>query len=276
MATLAVTGANGKTGSAVIAALHGGWQVRALAHTDAQREALEASGCVVVVGDITDAARLGDLVDGVDAVYHICPNFHPDEVAIGRLVAESAADVERFVYHSVLHPQTSRMPHHWRKLLVEELLLSARPGRVTFLRPAPYVQNLAPYVAEAMITGELAMPYSVDTATAMVDLADVGRAACAVLDAAVDAGSGWDLCGVGAVTHRQVADHLSALTDRDIAARRVAPDPSIPPEVRSMFDYMDAYGLPGSTGQLRALVGDPTSLDDSLRLLVDAAAGVPR
>ena len=276
MATLAVTGANGKTGRAVIAALGGAWDVRALARTVEQAGALEAAGCSVVIGDLAEPAAIGDLVRGADAVYHICPNFHPDEPSIGRHVAEAAADVERFVYHSVLHPQTSAMPHHSRKLQVEELLLAARPGRATFLRPAPYVQNLAPYVNEAMATDELRMPYSVDTTTAMVDLADVGRAARAVLEGAVDAGSGWDLCGVAAVSHREIAARLSTLTGRSIEAVAVDPDPTVPAEVRSMFTYMDAYGLPGSTGQLRALVGEPTPLDDSLRQLVDVAAGVPR
>ncbi|RMF06944.1 MAG: hypothetical protein D6773_03950 [Alphaproteobacteria bacterium] len=39
---------------------------------------------------------------------------------MGRTVLAAAhrAGVGRFVFHSVLHPQTETMPHHWRKLKV--------------------------------------------------------------------------------------------------------------------------------------------------------------
>jgi hypothetical protein len=37
----------------------------------------------------------------------------------------------RLVYHSVLHPQTEQMPHHWHKLRVEEMLLESRLPWIT-------------------------------------------------------------------------------------------------------------------------------------------------
>ena len=279
MGTLAVTGAHGKTGRAVIAATAPTWSIRALARNDAQAEALRACGHEVVVGDIGDRSTLAALVDGSDAVYHICPNFHPGEAEIGAVVADVAAGIDRLVYHSVLHPQTEAMPHHWRKLRVEELLLARRGGRVTFLRPAPYVQNLAPYVAVALAESELRLPYSVDATTAMVDLRDVGAAAVVALggaDDGVEPGSGWDLCGVGAVSHTEIAARLSTIAGRAIRAVEVPPPAGTPPEVNRMFEYMGAHGLPASTGQLRALIGEPTSLDESLRHLVDAAPGGDR
>lgn len=276
MERIAVTGANGKTGRAVIAAAAQRWRIRALARNDEQARSLRSDGHEVVVGDMAEPATLAALVQEVDAVYHICPNFHPDEIAIGELVATAAEGIDRLVYHSVLHPQTEQMPHHWRKLRVEELLLQRRPGRVTFLRSAPYVQNLVPYVQTALADGELRMPYSVDSATAMVDLVDVGAAAVAALSGEIEPGSGWDLCGVGAITHRQVAERLTPIAGRSIAAVEVPAPDDVPAEVRTMFDYMGAYGLPGSTGQLRAMIGSPTPLDDSLRRLVADAAGAGR
>ena len=61
------------------------------------------------------------------SVYHVCPNVSPDEIAIGRvsIAAARSAGVEHFVYHSVLHPQTEAMPHHWLKLRVEEALITS-------------------------------------------------------------------------------------------------------------------------------------------------------
>ena len=197
MQQLAVTGAAGKTGRAVIEATRdAGWEIRALARTEEQAAALGDLGAAAIVGDIGDASVLSKLVGGVDAVYHICPNFHPGEVAVGEALIAAANGIDRLVYHSVLHPQTEAMPHHWRKLRVEELLLKHRPGAATFLRPAPYVQNMASYIEEAATTGELRIPYSVELRSAMVELDDVGRAVVVALGDDFEHGSGWDLCGV--------------------------------------------------------------------------------
>ena len=263
MAQLAVTGAGGKTGGAIVAAASPTWAVRALARNDEQAEALRTRGCEVVVGDIADRATLAELVEGVDAAYHICPNFHPDEVAIGAAVIGAAAGVDRLVYHSVLHPQTEAMPHHWRKLRVEELLLVHRPGRSTFLRSAPYVQNLVPYVASALRDGELRIPYSVDTATAMVDLVDVGRAAVAALGPDVEPGSGWDLCGVGAVTHREIAEGLRGLAGTAVEAVTVAP-----PDGTHAGDPVDVrlHGGPRPARVDRAAPGPDRRADPARRL----------
>jgi uncharacterized protein YbjT (DUF2867 family) len=80
---------------------------------------------------------------GVGAIYHMAPNVSPDEVAIGKAVISAAkrAGVEHFVFHSVLHPQIEAMPHHWRKLRVEELLLeSDLPW--TILQPTTHMQHI--------------------------------------------------------------------------------------------------------------------------------------
>ena len=187
MPTLAVTGAHGKTGQAVIGACREAWDIRALARDKRQAQNLEASGCDVVVGDMADASTLDKLLGDAHSAYHICPNFHGDEVQIGALVADHSRSLERLVYHSVLHPQTQKMPHHWRKLLVEEKLLEAGSVSTTFVRSAPYVQNLKPYIQEALSSGKLMLPYSVNARTAMVDLADVGRAAAVLLDNGMEA-----------------------------------------------------------------------------------------
>ncbi|MCP3988412.1 MAG: NmrA family NAD(P)-binding protein [Actinomycetia bacterium] len=269
MPLIAITGAHGKTGRAVITALRATWDMRALARTAEQASALEAMGHETVIGDIGDRSTIESLVGGVDAVYHICPNFHPDEAAVGAVIADAAQEIDRLVYHSVLHPQTESMPHHWRKLRVEELLLARRGGRVTFLRPAPYVQNLAAYLATTLSTGQLRLPYSVDRPSAMVDVADVGAAAAVVVADDFEAGSGWDLCGIGSVTPRQIAEEISTITGTPIEAVVTPAPDGTPPEVQMMFAYMDAHGLPGSSRPLRALIGEPTPLATSLARLIE-------
>ena len=99
-----------------------------------------------VVGDFEVEADLNAALRGVDTIYHICPNMHPDEVGIGHAVISAAGrgGVGRLVFHSVLHPQTRGMSHHWNKLQVEELLFeSGLP--FTILQPCAYMQNILGY-----------------------------------------------------------------------------------------------------------------------------------
>ncbi|MEE3257363.1 MAG: NmrA family NAD(P)-binding protein [Actinomycetota bacterium] len=269
MATLAVTGAHGKTGQAVIRACGGAWDVRALARNEKQARNLEVMGCDVVIGDMTDTETLQALFKDAHSAYHICPNFHEGEVEIGASVAAHAEELEHLVYHSVLHPQTQKMPHHWRKLLVEEILLEAKSPNITFVRSAPYVQNLKPYIESALKDGVLALPYSVHARTAMVDLLDVGRAVKVLLSGETEAGSGWDLCGVGSISHQQIADLLTTLTGAAVKASEVVVPAGTPDEIQMMFDYMDRYGLEGSTAQLRSLLGELTPVATTVQRLID-------
>jgi len=273
MPTLAVTGAQGKTGQAVIRACGEAWNIRALARNKQQAQNLEALGCDVVVGDMTENLTLQELFKDAHSAYHICPNFHEREVEIGTAVASQARELEHLVYHSVLHPQTQKMPHHWRKLLVEEILLEAKPLSVSFVRSAPYVQNLKPYIESALANGELVLPYSVHAQTAMVDLVDVGRAANVLLGGEIEAGSGWDLCGVGSISHQEIADMLTSLTGDVVKAHERPALANTPNEILMMFDYMDQYGLQGSTAQLRALVGELTPIETTVQRLIDEIKG---
>ena len=129
MAMILVTGAAGKTGQAVIKRLVAkGQPVRGLVRRQEQVVALEQLGVVEVVsGDITMRRTLEHAAEGARAIYHICPNMHPDEETIGKnaIGAAQSAGIEHFVYHSVLHPQVEAMAHHWQKMRVEEMLFES-------------------------------------------------------------------------------------------------------------------------------------------------------
>src|ERR1700704_5931605 len=124
-----VTGAGGKTGTAVIKSLIGrGALVRAFVQSLAHEVSLTAMGISqVVVGEMNDANALSRAARGADAIYHICPNVSPHEVAFAKtlITAATGQGVARLVYHSVLHPQIEAMPHRWNKLRVEGMLFSS-------------------------------------------------------------------------------------------------------------------------------------------------------
>lgn len=265
---VAVTGAGGKTGHAVVLGLLGARHpVRALVHHGEQGVALREAGATVVVGDQRRTADLETLFQGCAAVYHIPPNLSADEDVMVSAVIAAAAErgTRRVIYHSVLHPQTSAMPHHTAKLGVEERLLASGLETV-FMQPAPYMQNLEPYVRRAVGGQAVTFPYSADVVLSMVHLADVGAAAAAVVDGPEHEGAAYQLCSPDVLTQGEAWDLLLARLEGVEAPYRRAPTASWVGDVdglsarqadwlEAMFRYYDRFGLRGSPVPLRTLLG---------------------
>jgi NAD(P)H dehydrogenase (quinone) len=270
-----VTGAAGKTGKAVVAALVGkGAAVRALVRNPDHADALLALGATEVsFGSFEDARALGEAAAGVQAIYHISPNVSRDEFAYARAVAAAARThgVKRFVYHSVLHPQIEAMPHHWQKMRVEEMLFACGFD-LTVLQPTAYMQNILG-AWRGIADGVFRVPYPLDTRLCLVDLQDVGEAAAIVLTQAGHDGATYELVGTEPLSQADVAVLLARALDRDVRAEG---EPLSGWEARAragglgeheratllaMFRYYAEHGLIGNSNALRWLLGRaPTSL----------------
>ena len=268
-----VTGAAGKTGKAVLQALaQTGQPVRAWLRRPEQAQDLPIADAIV--GDLEDSCLWREACFGIDALYLICPNMYPREFQVGRLALQAArrAGVERFVYHSVLHPQTEEMPHHWQKLRVEEeIFRSALP--FTVLQPCAYMQNVLAYREQIATIGRYAIPYNVHARFALVDLADVAQAAARVLTESGHAGAIYELAGPANLSSQEIAQTLAGRLQRPVEAvqtplerwERSANASGMPSEsieaLVAMFRYYDRYGLIGNGNVLGWLLGRlPTSL----------------
>ena len=273
-----VTGAAGKTGRAVIRALLSrDVAVHALVRRAKQQRAVTRLGAVrVLAGDLRSRETVMEAVAGAGAVYHICPNMHPDEVGIGRRLISAAlsAGVGHIAYHSVLHPQVEAMPHHWAKLRVEELLFEARIG-YTILQPAPYMQNVLGQWRSVAGQGTYRVPYALDTRVAMVDLEDVAAVAARVLTESGHAGATYELCGPDLPDQREIAEALGRGLGREVraetvprrewsAAARASGLGDYPVEtLLDMFRYYERSGMAGAPRVLGCLLGRaPTSFDE--------------
>jgi uncharacterized protein YbjT (DUF2867 family) len=283
-----VTGAAGKTGRAVIAALAArGQAVRAQVRSEARVEAVTAAGArETVAGDFDDAAMPAQALRGVRAIYHICPNMHPQEVEIGKSViaAARAAGVEHFVYHSVLHPQAETMPHHWHKMRVEEALFeSGLP--FTILQPAAYMQNLLASWKSIIEESVLRNPYPVATRISLVDVNDVGAAAATVLTEPGHLFATYELCGTEPLSQTQVAEVIGQQLGRPVraeatpldewerTARAAGLSDYALTTLKAMFQYYERFGLAGNPNVLRWLLkGEPTSLSDFARAIIGERA----
>jgi uncharacterized protein YbjT (DUF2867 family) len=288
--SILVTGAAGKTGQAVIAALvDRGAAVRALVRRPEQRGQVAQLGVSAVAeGDLVDPKSLAEAAAGTGTIYHICPNVHPEEVAIGRNVIEAArsAGARRIVFHSVLHPQIEAMPHHWAKLRVEEMLFKSGLG-FTILQPAPYMQNVLAQRSSIVERGVYPVPYSLDTRVSMVDLRDVAEAAARVLLEPGHDAATYELCSPDLLDQREVAEVLGRALGRAVRAEAISREAwaeragaaamgAYPREtLLAMFRYYERYGMAGGSTVLAGLLErEPSCFEEfASRLATKASDG---
>ena len=270
-----ITGAGGKTGRALTKALSNVERVCAFVHREEQVWVLKSLGAErVIVGDMRDESAIRSAMQGVRAIYHVCPNMSPNETVIGNLVIREArkAGVEHFVYHSVLHPQTEKMNHHWQKLRVEEMIFdSGLP--FTILQPAPYMQNLLAGWKSILEEGVLRVPYSVHSKFSFVDLQDIAEAAKVVFTGSNHMNAIYEIAGTLPTSHLEVAEILSRFLKREVRAEKEEigdwrlraqgmSEDALENLVR-MFEYYNQWGLAGNPNVLKWLLRrEPATLEE--------------
>jgi len=273
-----ITGAGGKTGKAIINILSTLESVAALVHQEAQVETLKSLGVQkVIAGDMRDEAVINSAMQDVQSIYHICPNMHPDEMRIGHFMIEKAkqAGVEHFVYHSVLHPQTEKMTHHWQKMRVEEMLFESGL-EFTILQPAPYMQNLLSGRNRIFNDGILQVPYSIESKFSFLDLQDLAEAAKIALTDPIHKNAVYELAGTNPMSHIEVAKLFGYLLKKEVSAQTISisewqhntnglSDYARENLIR-MFEYYDRWGLTGNPNVLSwILKRQPTSIEEFIR-----------
>ena len=261
-----ITGAGGKTGRTLVKTLSKVESVCAFVYREEHVSILKALGAEkVIVGDMRDEATIRLAMKDVRAVYHLCPNMSPDETVIGKLVIKEAsrADVEHFIYHSVLHPQMEKMNHHWQKLRVEEMIFESKLP-FTILQPAPYMQNLLAGWKRIIQDGILRVPYSVHSKFSFVDLEDVAEVAKIVLTELGHVNATYELAGTLPMSYVEVAVILGHVLKCDVRAEKeelgewrlhVGRLSQYAVEnLMKMFAYYDQWGLVGNPNVLRWLL----------------------
>jgi uncharacterized protein YbjT (DUF2867 family) len=195
-----ITGANGQTGRAIIKALLSkGEQIRAFVHRPEHIRELNSLGVKeVAVGDMMDQKAVDEAFIGISTVYHICSALNPHEVEIGQIAMKAArsAQIEHFVYHSVLHSVLQDMPHHQKKLMVEELLANSGLP-YTVIQPAVFMQNILESWKLLSEKGIFRQKFFItpETRMCMLDLEDLAEAASIILTNPGYTGATYELCG---------------------------------------------------------------------------------
>ncbi len=180
-----VTGAAGKTGSAVVEQmLDRGFPVRALVRrTDERSARLESLGADVVVADLLNLNSVRAAVQGVRRIYFVYPPQGELLVEATTIIAVAARDagVEALVNMSQISArEDSNSPlarQHW---LSENILDWADIGAV-HVRPTFFAENLVIMGAETIASvGKLYLPYGTEK-HAPVAAADIARVVSGIL-----------------------------------------------------------------------------------------------
>ncbi len=267
-----VTGAAGKTGQAILRRLSAnGVAAKAFVRNKQQANEAEAAGASsIAIGNLELAPDILAALRGTDAVYFIPPNVHPREDEIGKtaIVAALKAGVERFVYHSVLFPQVEAMPHHWRKLRVEEALIQSTLD-FTILQPANYMQNVLSYRHYIETEKIWKLPYTPEARSTPVDLQDIAEVAVRVLTDQSHSRAGYPLAGPDVLSTTEMATRISRFLGQDIRVQRQDPnawellaleiglDETRIETLKLMFAYYNQHDFLGNSQVLEMLLGRP-------------------
>ena len=183
-AKILVTGATGKTGSAVVEQLRlHDWPVRALVHRhDARSARLQGLGAEVVVADLYDPDSLHTALHGVQRAYYV-PPFQPymTQAAAAFAVAARASRLEAVVQLSQWLSHPSHPSILTRETWLVDNLLSMIPGVAqVIVNPGMFADNFLRVIDFAsllyfypVLTG--------DSRSAPVANEDIARVAAALL-----------------------------------------------------------------------------------------------
>jgi len=199
-----VTGATGKQGGSVVAALlRDGRAVRAMTRdpSAAAAQALAAQGVEVVKGDFNDPASLDAALVGVNGVFSMQMGSHPGdpdtEIVTGKALIEAAgrAGVDTVVHTSVARAGDQKNfigwdegrwePLYWdNKAAVIDMVKAQGFRHWTILKPAMIMQNLVPPMVEFMYSslrerGRFETAIEPDTGIDWIAAQDIGAFAAA-------------------------------------------------------------------------------------------------
>ncbi|MGW3247914.1 NmrA/HSCARG family protein [Streptomyces sp. NPDC001070] len=259
--TIAVLGATGGQGGAVVAALlEAGRSVRAVVRDPgaARVRPLVAAGVEVVRGELTDAASLAEAFRGAAAAYAVTTPFQDGlaaEVAQGMAIIEAAgrASLPHLVMASVASAdRDTGIPHFETKARVERALAEAGLP-ATVVAPTYFYDNALGALQE-VAAGEITMALPADTPLQQVARGDLGRVVAAIVaDPGRWIGRRVEIAGDDP-TPAQMARAVSDAAGGPVTFRSIPLESlrQANPDMAAMFTYLTESGYHVDLAALRA------------------------
>jgi NAD(P)H dehydrogenase (quinone) len=222
-----VTGATGKTGSAVTAELlKAGYPVRAMVHREDGRSArLKAQGAEIAVADMSDIEDVVDALKDVQRAYY-CPPYDPYMIqgAVGFAVAAKEARLEQIVGLTQWLASPSHPSLMTRQSWLVDRLFSMTPGVAhTIVNSGFFADNYLVTIGLAAHLGIFPWMYG-NSRNAPPSSEDIARVAVAALmDPARHAGKSYRPTGPELLAAEDMAKAIGRAVGRSV---RVVPTPT--------------------------------------------------
>jgi uncharacterized protein YbjT (DUF2867 family) len=214
-----VVGVTGNTGEATARALLArGAPLRAVVRDPSKAAAWASRGAEIAVADLADTDSLSRAFAGAESAYVLNPPAYtaPDLFATAEALAASILEavrksgIERLVVLSSIGAHLPSGSGNIRTNRAFERILGVLDRRVTFLRPAYFMENWAWVAAaaanEGVLPSFLAPP---DRAIPMASTADIGRVAAGAM---LDGGNGARVIELAGPRHCSPDDAAAAFT----------------------------------------------------------------
>jgi uncharacterized protein YbjT (DUF2867 family) len=219
-----VTGANGRTGRAVVELLRSrGNAVRAMVRDRAKARAVPL-GVEIALADFGKPQTLPAMLEGIDEAY-LTSAPDPEQVALHRhfIRAAAQAGVRHIVRHSVRGADENSPIKIARWHAASQVELEKSGVAWTHLQPVFNMQNFLRFAPSIRSQGAFHAPMR-DAAISMVDARDVAAVAVEALTTAGHEGNTYLVTGPEPLAFADAAQQLSALLDRPIRYIDVSPD----------------------------------------------------
>ncbi|MEZ5100353.1 MAG: NAD(P)H-binding protein [Thermoleophilia bacterium] len=288
-----VTGATGFVGSQVVHALRArGHAVRALVRPDSSTRQLDAWGCELARGDVTDAASLRAAADGCEAVVHLVSIIAGRPAAFERVMvggtanvvaAAEAAGPRRIVLMSALGVDESScelVPYYRAKWAMEQAVAASRVEHV-ILRPGfvfgPGGGVLPLFVRQVRLSPVTPVVGDGSRRLQPIWVDDLAEATAAAADLPAVAGRTLELGGPDVVTWNELYARIAAALGKERRqlhlpvglVRAVAtvaerlPQPPVTRDQLTMLEHADNVCDPTVANDVLGLA--PIGLDEMLR-----------
>jgi NAD(P)H dehydrogenase (quinone) len=222
-----VTGATGKTGSAVTTQLlKAGYPVRAMVHREDSRSArLKAQGADIALADINDVERVADALKDVQRAY-FCPPYDPYMIqgAVAFAVAARESGLEQIVGLTQWLSHPSHPSLMTRQSWLADRLFSMTPGVAhTIINPGFFADSYLVTIGLAAHLGIFPWIFG-KSRNAPPSNEDIGRVAAAVLmDPARHAGKSYRPTGPELLGAEDMARAMGRAVGRPV---KVIPTPA--------------------------------------------------
>lgn len=213
-----ITGATGNIGSELIRILSGaGVHFNAMVRSGSDNKALsDLPGCSVIEGNFNEPESIALALTGVDKAFLLTNSSElAEQQQLNFVTAAKRAGVKHIIKLSQWAADMNSPVRFLRYHAVVEKAIKESGMTYTMLRPNLFMQGLLGFRDTIIKQGQFFGAVG-NARISVVDIRDIARVAAAAITSAGHGNKIYNLTGLEALTHAEMADKLSTATGRKI------------------------------------------------------------